>query len=65
MAYGEFKDLSRRIFADKVLRDKASYIAKDPKYDEYQCGLASMVYKLFDKKSSGSGIKMKLLLIKN
>ena len=28
----------------------------DPKYDGYQRGLASMVYKSFDKKSSGSGI---------
>ena len=31
-------------------------IASDPKYDGYQRGLASMVYKFFDKKSSGSGI---------
>ena len=52
MAYGDFKDLNRRTFADKVLRDKAFNIAKDPKY-EYQCGVASMVYKFFDKKISG------------
>ena len=57
MAYGDFKDLNRRTFADKVLHDKAFNIAKDPKYDGYQRGLASMVYKFFDKKSSGSGIK--------
>ena len=38
------------------MRDKAFKIASDPKYDGYQRGLASMVYKLFDKKSSGSGI---------
>ena len=57
MAYGDFKDLSRRTFADEVLRDKAFDIAKDPKYDGYQRGLASMVYKLFDKKTSGSAIK--------
>ena len=43
--------------ADKVLRDKAFNIAKDAKYDGYQRGLASMVYKCFDKKSNGSGIK--------
>ena len=54
MAYGDFKDLKRRTFSDKVLRDKASNIAKNPKYDEYQRGLASMVYKFFDKKSTGS-----------
>ena len=36
--------------------NKASKIASDPKYDCYQRGLASKVYKLFDKKSSGSGI---------
>ena len=41
MAYGHFKDLNRRTFADKVLRDKAFNIAKDPKYDEYQRGIAS------------------------
>ena len=57
MAYGYFKDLNRRIFADKVLHDKAFHIAKDPKYDEYQQGLHSRVYKFFDKNTSGSGIK--------
>ena len=43
--------------SDKILRDKAFNIAKNPKYDRYQRGLASMVYKFFDKKASGSGIK--------
>ena len=56
MAYGHFKDLVKRTQSDKVLRDKAFKIAKNPKYDGYQRGLASMVYKFFDKKSSGSGI---------
>ena len=51
MAYGDFKDLTKRIFADKVLRDKAFKIASDQKYDGYQRGLASMVYKFLDKKS--------------
>ena len=37
------------------LRDKAFNIAKGPKYDGYQWGLASIVYKFFDKKASGSG----------
>ena len=49
MAYGDFKDLNRRTAADKVLRDKAFNIAKNPKYDEYQRRLASMVYNFFDK----------------
>ena len=57
MAYGDFKDLARRTAADKVLSDKAFNIAKDPKYDGYQKGLASMVYKVFDKKSKGAGFK--------
>ena len=56
MVYGNFKDLARRTVSDKVLRDKAFKIAKNPEYDGYQRGLASMVYKLFNKKFSGSGI---------
>ena len=55
MAYGDFKDL-KRTAADKVLRDKAFNIAKNPKYDRYQRGLASMVYEFFDKKTKGSGV---------
>ena len=55
MAYGKTKDLVKRTQSDKVLKDKAFKIASDPKYDGYQRGLASMVYKFFDKKSSGSG----------
>ena len=51
MAYGDFKDLPKRTAADKVLRDKTFKIASDQKYDGYQRGLASMVYKFFDKKS--------------
>ena len=56
MVYRDFKDLARRTFSDKVLRDKAFNIAKNPKYDGYQRGLASMVSKFFDTKSAGSGI---------
>ena len=52
MAYGGLKDLNRRTFADKLLRDKAFNIAKDPKYDGYQRGLALMVYKLIKKTSN-------------
>ena len=56
MAYGDFKDLTRRTASDKVVSDKAFNIAKDPKYDGYQRGLASMVQKFFDKKYGGSGV---------
>ena len=64
MVYGDFKDLARRTASDKVLRDKKykpckpyilnhiKYIAKNLKYDGYQRGLASMVYKSFSKKST-------------
>ena len=56
MAYGKTKDLVKRTQSDKVLKDKAFKIPSDPNYDGYQRGLTSMVYKVFDKKSSGSGI---------
>ena len=55
-----FWNLTRRTASDKVLRDKSSNIAKNPKYDGYQRGHASTVYKFFDKKSKGSGINIPL-----
>ena len=58
MAYGDFKELARRTVSDKILRDKAFNIAKNPKYDGYQRELASMVYTFFDKKSTGSGVNI-------
>ena len=56
-AYADHKDLINRTEVDKVLRDKAYDVASNPKYDGYQRRLASMVYKIFDKKSMGSGSK--------
>ena len=56
MAHRGFKDIIRRTASDKSLRDKAFNIAKNPKYDGYLRYLASIVYKFFDKKSSGSGV---------
>ena len=56
MGYGDYKDLKKGTAADKVLRDKAFNIAKNPKYDGYQRGLASMVYWFFDKKTADSGV---------
>ena len=46
MAYRHFKDLKRKTASDKSLTDEAFNIAKNPKYDGYQRGLVSMVYKL-------------------
>ena len=65
MAYGYFKDLKSRAQSNKVLQDKAFEIASNPKYDRYQRGLTSIVYKFFDMKSKGDGIKMKLKKINN
>ena len=48
MAYDKYKDLEKRTQSDKALKDKAFEIANNPKYDEYQRGLASTVYKFFD-----------------
>ena len=55
-AYSDSKNLVKRTQSGKILRNNAFNIAKNPKYDGYQRGLASMVYKFFDKKSKGSGI---------
>ena len=63
MTYRDFKDLAKRTVADKVLRDKAFSIVKDPKYDGYQRGLSSMVYQCFDKKIAA--LKMKLNKMNN
>ena len=56
-AYSDSKDLTKRTVGDKILRNRAFNIAKDPKYDGHQRALASLVYKFFDKKSKGSGAK--------
>ena len=68
MDYGGFKDLKRRTASANIFRDKAFNIAKNPQYDGYQRGLASKVYKFFDKKSallpdksvSGSGVNVEV-----
>ena len=62
MAYGDFKDLTRRTASEKILREKAFNITKNLKYDGYQRGLDLMVYKIFDKKSF---LKRKILQTKN
>ena len=55
--YADHKDLINRTKADK-----AYDIASNPEYNDYQRGLASMVYKFFDKKSTGSGIASSSIL---
>ena len=52
MAYGKSKDLLKRAQSDKVLKGEAFKIANNLNYDGYHRGLASMVYKFFDKKST-------------
>ena len=57
MAYGWYKDFTKRTKSEKVLKDKAFEIASNPKYDGFERRLASMVYIFFDKKCKGSGVK--------
>ena len=57
MAYGYFKDLIRTIASDKILRDKAFNVAKNPKYDGYQPGFFWWSIDVLIKKTSGRGIK--------
>ena len=73
MVYGDFKDLNRRTASDKILRDNTFNFAKNPKYDQHQRGIASIVYKFFDKKllveplclQINLQLKMKIFLVKN
>ena len=36
-------------------------LIKNPRYDGYQRGLASMVYKFFDKKTAGGAVKNEIM----
>ena len=64
MVYGDFKDLPRRAFSDKVLRDKAFNIARDPKHNGCQRSLASVVYKILIKRLLVGVLEMKIFLSK-
>ena len=57
-AYADYKDLINRTKSDKVLRIKGYDIGSNPEYDGYQRGLASMVYKFFDKKATAEPTTM-------
>ena len=65
MAYGNFKDLARRTASDKVLRDNAFNIAKNPKYDGYQRRVASMVDKFLIKSQKEAVLRYCLSPMKN
>ena len=65
MAYGDFKDLTRRTASDKILRDKASNIVKNQQYGGYQRGLVSIVYKSIVKKRLVVVLKMKIFQTSN
>ena len=56
MAYGDFKNFTRRTDSDKILPDKAY----NPNYDRYQRGLASMVYKVFNKRLQVVLVRLRL-----
>ena len=64
MAHGDFKNMSRKAACPKILHVTACNIGKNPKYLQYQRGLASAVYKCLDKKSSGAAVKNESLRIK-
>ena len=65
MAYGDFKDLTRRTVSDKILCGKAFNIAKNLKYDRYKCGFLQWFINFFIKKLQVEQVKMKIFLIKN
>ena len=51
MVYGYFKNLTKRTASEKILHDKRFSVAKNLKYNGYQCGISSMVYTFFDNKN--------------
>ena len=61
MTYEDFQDLPQRTACPKVFRYKSFNITKNPKYDEYKIGIASMIYKGFEKKSSDGAIKYNVM----
>ena len=57
MTYNKFKYLEKRTQSDILFKNKALKKPSNPKYNGYGRGIASMVYKFFDKKSKGAGLK--------
>ena len=58
MAYGYFESLTQRTASDKMLREKAFNIAKNPKYDGYRHGPSLMIFKCFDENFLVEQLKM-------
>ena len=58
MAYEDFNDSARRTASDKILRDIAFDLAKNPKCDGYRRGLVQWFIISLIKKTSDSGIEM-------
>ena len=61
MDYGDFRDLFSRTASDKVVSEEAFNIAKYQKSYREQRGLASLIYKFFDKNFSDSGAESKII----
>ena len=57
MAYNKYKDLEKRTQPDIVLKNETFEMPSNPKYNGYKRELASMIYKFFNSKSKGSGLK--------
>ena len=55
--YSDSIHLAKRTILDKVLKDKAYEFARNPKYHGYHRRFASMVYKIFVKKT-GSDVSI-------
>ena len=63
--YAKYKDRFNTKQSDNVFKNKALNIATDPTVNGYQRGLASMVYKIFNERTKGSGINNKGNLLVN
>ena len=64
IALGDFKNLTRRLTSDKILRDQAFNTAISLKNYGYQRSLASMAYNLFDKKTLRVQINLPVVVLK-
>ena len=64
-SYAKYKDRLNRKQSDIVLKNKALKITTDPRFNGYQRGLASMVYKFFNERTKGSGINLKANSLNN
>ena len=58
------KNLGKRTASDKILKDKTNEIAINLQYDGHQRGLASMIFKIFEKET-GWGVSVNEKMAKN